>query len=179
MGELIEVAAPVLQRRIHYLTSPYGPRVLNGKESFHYGVDLVSFLDGSTTIDYIVAYADGIVTANRYDDERGYYVTIDHGSFRTIYQHMRYASILQVGQPVKRGWCVGLMGNTGASTGAHLHFGVETGGKWVDPMPYLMAEPDDAWDWAVRTGIVAPNADRNQIASLGDVAQMLFNERGE
>ena len=174
MGELIYVNVPVLQRGIHYMTSPYGPRTLNGKQEFHYGVDLVSYLNGSTTIDYIVAYADGVVTANSSSSERGYYVMIDHGTFRTIYQHMRYASILQVGMEVKKGWVVGLMGNTGKSTGAHLHFGVEVDGSWVDPMPYLMAEPDDAWEWAMSVGIVRSGEDPNQTATLGRVTEMLY-----
>ena len=174
MGELINVTVPVLQRGIHYMTSPFGMRTLNGKKEFHYGIDLVSYLDGCTTIDYIIAYADGTVIANRYDDERGYYITIDHGSFRTWYQHMRYASILQVGQPVKKGWVVGLMGNTGKSTGAHLHFGVEKDGSWVDPMPYLTAEPEDAWEWAIQSGLVQSGDDPNRNATLGDVTWMFY-----
>lgn len=179
MGELITVAVPVLQRGIHYMTSPYGMRTLNGQTKMHNGVDLVSYLDGATTIDYIVAYADGIVTANGFDGARGYYLMIDHGTFRTIYQHMRYASILMVGQPVQKGWVVGLMGNTGNSTGAHLHFGVEVDGKWVDPMPYLEAAPSESWAWAVQSGLVAPESDPTTPATLGDVAEMLYKQKGD
>lgn len=172
---LIDVTIPVLQRGIHYLTSPYGMRRLNGVTKMHNGVDLVSYYNGSTTIDYVVAYADGTVTYNGFDGERGYYVIINHGSFETIYQHLRYSSILQVGMTVKAGYVVGLMGATGNATGAHLHFGVRVDGKWVDPMPYLVKEPtNDSWKWAVENGIVSEDTDPIANPTNEEVVSMLY-----
>lgn len=171
---LIEVRNPVLQRGIHYMTSPYGMRTLNGVTKMHNGVDLVSYYGNATTIDYVVAYADGTVTFNGFDGERGFYVILNHGTFETIYQHLRYSSILQVGMNVKRGWVVGLMGATGNATGAHLHFGVKKDGAWVDPMPYLEADENTSWDWAVENGIVLPNTDKKANPTNEEVVSMLY-----
>ena len=172
---LIDVKNRVLERGIHYLTSGYGERTLNGKKEFHYGVDLVSYYNGATTIDYVVSYADGVVTYNGFNGDRGYCVTINHGDFETIYQHLRYQSILPVGMQVKAGWVVGLMGATGYSVGgAHLHFGVYKDGEWIDPMPYLMEEDENSWDWAVKNGIVLPYADKKAIPTNEEVVSMLY-----
>lgn len=175
MGQLIEVATPVLQRGIHYLTSPFGMRTIDGVTKMHNGVDLVSYYDNQTTIDYVVCFADGVVTYNGYNGDRGYCITINHGDFETIYQHLRYISILNVGMKVKKGWVVGLMGSTGKSTAAHIHFGVYKNGEWVDPMPYLMAEPtSSAWDWAKKNGIVGDETDPTAKTEFLDVVNMLY-----
>lgn len=174
MGELIEVKNKVLARGIHYMTSPYGMRTIDGVTKMHNGVDLVSYENGHTTVDYVCAYDNGVVTQNGYTDEIGYYVTINHGSFESRYQHLRYSSILYVGEQVLKGWIVGLMGATGHATGAHLHFGIRKDGQWVDPMPYLEEDQDDSWAWAISNGIILPSADRKAIPTNEDVVSMLY-----
>lgn len=174
MGELIEVKNKVLARGIHYMTSPYGMRTLNGVTKMHNGVDLVSFENGQTTIDYVCAYDDGIVTQKGFDDEIGYYVTINHGSFESRYQHLRYTSILYVGEQVFKGWIVGLMGSTGVSTGAHLDFRIRKDGQWVDPMPYLEEDNDNSWEWAISNGIILPYTDKEATPTNADVVSMLY-----
>lgn len=141
MGTLINTQRKVLEGGGHVLTSPFGTRTLNGKTSTHQGVDLVG---KGYTLDYIVAYDDGTVTAalntcSGKTPSMGNYVQIKHNDGAvSIYMHMKRGSVtVQVGDKVKRGQRLGFMGNTGNSTGAHLHFGLQVGGKYVDPLPYL------------------------------------------
>jgi hypothetical protein len=54
-----------------------------------------------------------------------------------VYYHMRETPYVKTGETVKEGTKIGYMGSTGASTGAHLHFGIKVNGAWVDPKPYL------------------------------------------
>lgn len=101
------------------VTSPRGYRLLNGKNEFHPGIDLVG-LDDTT----VYAVAEGIVDAVRYEkDGFGYYVRqlLDDGR-RIYYGHMAKGSIVvKAGQTVYPGDKIGVMGNTGNSTGAHTH----------------------------------------------------------
>lgn len=141
MGALINTTRKVLEGGGHVLTSPFGTRALNGKTSTHQGIDLVG---KGYTCDYIVAYDDGTVTAalntcSGSTPSMGNHVQLQHsdGSV-TIYMHMKRGSVtVKVGDKVKRGQRLGYMGNTGNSTGAHLHFGLKVGGKYVNPLPYL------------------------------------------
>lgn len=67
----------------------------------------------------------------------GNYVVVDHGfGYKTRYAHMKSISV-KVGQSVCRGEVLGVMGNTGVSTGTHLHYEVEYLGKKVNPINYL------------------------------------------
>ena len=106
------------------ITSPYGPR----KGGFHYGVDI-----GNKRGTPIIAAASGIVTkvvsscsegrsscGGRY----GNYVVIDHpNGTSTMYAHLNSVSV-SVGTTVSQGQKIGTLGNTGRSTGPHLHFEV-------------------------------------------------------
>lgn len=141
MGTLINAQRKVLEGGGHVLTSPFGTRTLNGTTKTHQGVDLVG---KGYTLDYVVAYDDGTVTAalntcSGTTPATGNYVKVKHKSGAvSIYMHMARGSVtVKVGDKVKRGQRLGYMGNTGRSTGAHLHFGLQIGGKYVDPLPYL------------------------------------------
>ena len=108
------------------ITSPFGYRVhpiTQTKQSFHQGIDIA--LDGDYNI-YAVANGKVVRSANMPDkiNGYGYYVVIEHEGFCTLYAHMQ-GLLLKEGQSIKAGDKVGLIGSTGASTGAHLHFELE------------------------------------------------------
>ena len=70
----------------------------------------------------IIAMATGTVTASGWDNARGYYVQINHGTYSAIYQHMKSNPVVKKGQSVSQGQVIGYVGNTGDSQGNHLHF---------------------------------------------------------
>lgn len=114
--------------------SPYGYRThpVAGESRFHYGVDLSA--DRGTPI---VASRSGTVAMTTYDDSSGNYVVIDHlDGYRSVYMHMdKY--IVTEGQFVVAGQIIGYCGNTGVSTGDHLHFGIYLNGQTVNPADYI------------------------------------------
>ena len=70
-------------------------------------------------------------------DRAGNYVMIYHGNgLYTRYLHLDSLNV-SVGQQVTKGQKLGVMGNTGNSFGAHLHFDVMLNGSYVNPMPYF------------------------------------------
>ena len=72
------------------------------------------------------------------DQGYGYMVVIDHGSrYQTLYAHLRDIPSVSEGQSVSAGTVIGYMGNTGFSTGPHLHFEIRRGSDLVDPGPYI------------------------------------------
>lgn len=116
------------------LTSPFGPRIhpIYGIPSFHTGID-IAVPEGTK----VLAADEGTVTFAGWQDGFGLLVVIDHGNgYETYYGHL--SKILVVpGQKVSRGEVVALSGNTGLSTGPHLHFEVRLFGSPVDPQPLL------------------------------------------
>ena len=123
------------------ISSGYGDRVApcRGCSSHHNGVD---FTPGSGTPIY--AIADGVVTASDFSGSFGQHVYLDHvingKKVESIYGHMiGGSSPLVVGQTVKVGDLVGLVGSTGASTGAHLHLEIHVDGVVLDPFAWLQA----------------------------------------
>ncbi len=98
---------------------------------FHYGLDL-STSRGTP----IHATADGIVNYAKRNGGYGNMVSINHGyGFETLYGHMSKIEVKR-GQHVKRGQEIGLVGNTGRSTGSHVHYEVHINGKPVNPINY-------------------------------------------
>ncbi|MBO5358705.1 MAG: peptidoglycan DD-metalloendopeptidase family protein [Clostridia bacterium] len=127
---------PVLKKGGHKVTSPFGMRTIWGKKQMHNGIDLVG--EGAT-LDYIIAFADGVVKISKYSLTAGEYVRLYHGNGNyTRYLHMKKGSrTVKAGDKVLKGQVLGYMGATGNVTGAHLHFDVNVDGKYVDPAPYL------------------------------------------
>lgn len=128
----------VLKNGYEYMTSGYGNRTytMNGKKvsDFHLGIDLISSKYGT---DYIVAFADGVVTYAGMNGGYGNVVYIDHGNgYQTRYAHQKYLNV-KVGQAVKKGDVLGYMGTTGNSTGNHVHFEVRINGNTVNPYDYV------------------------------------------
>ena len=118
------------------ITSPYGRRidpVTGASSAFHEGIDIAD--DYGTSI---VATAAGTVTIAGYTDGGyGNLVEIDHGNgFVTRYGH-NSAVLVTPGMSVKQGQVIALMGSTGKSTGAHVHYEVRINGTAVDPMVFL------------------------------------------
>ena len=121
------------------ISSGYGDRVApcRGCSSYHRGTD---FTPGYGTP--IQAVADGVVSDLQEGWSYGTHVFIDHvingQKVTTLYAHMETGSSpLVPGQEVKAGDFVGLVGNTGASTGPHLHLEVRLDGVPVDPFAWL------------------------------------------
>ncbi len=92
----------------------------------------------------IMATANGKVVKKEYDPNGfGYYIDIQHNyGFKTRYAHMQ-RQLVDVGQTVSQGEVIGTMGNSGMSTGPHVHYEVMIGTQLVDPIKFLnMANPD-------------------------------------
>lgn len=121
------------------MTSGYGFRSCSGCSSDHKGIDLTP---GSGFP--IQSIADGVVVlAEESDSGLGVHVVVEHvidgQVVRTVYAHMEFGSLgVAVGDTVERGQQLGLVGNTGASTGAHLHFEIIIDDVQIDPLPWLM-----------------------------------------
>lgn len=110
------------------LTSGFGPRDLMG-HTYHYGVDLAL-----NTGDTVVAVQAGVVRAVGNDPAGyGHYVVLSHpNGLETLYGHLS-APLVQVSDRLTSGQPLGLGGNTGASTGPHLHFEYRFLGAPIDP----------------------------------------------
>lgn len=111
-----------------HITSPYGWR----RGGFHQGVDI-----SASTGTNIIASDTGIVTKSAYHRTYGYYIVVDHGnSFSTLYAH-NSKLLKKVGAKVEKGDVIALSGNTGRSTGPHLHFEIRVNNAHKNPMNYF------------------------------------------
>ena len=116
------------------LTSGYGWRTdpISGARVFHDGIDI-----GASCGNSVYAYADGKVIESGWNDTRGNYIIISHGSgLTTRYLHLSKRSV-SVGDSVSVGEKIGEVGKTGYATGCHLHFGVRVYGEAVNPFDYI------------------------------------------
>lgn len=119
-------------------TSGYGSRrdPVSGRPSFHEGLD-ISAPAGKA----IHATADGVVVRAGRIGELGNAVVLSHGfGLSTRYGHMSQIAV-RPGQRVKRGDVIGYVGNTGRSTGYHLHYEVHKDGEPVNPLAYILDRP--------------------------------------
>jgi murein DD-endopeptidase MepM/ murein hydrolase activator NlpD len=115
------------------LTSGYGYRVhpLTTKWAFHSGIDL------SARSDTVFCILDGVVSQTGYDPRLGIYIKIDHGrGVRSTYGHLseswvNTADTLNAAEPI------GITGATGRVTGEHLHFSVQAGRLYLNPLRFL------------------------------------------
>jgi murein DD-endopeptidase MepM/ murein hydrolase activator NlpD len=117
-----------------WLTSNFGMRrdPFNGRRKMHEGLDIAA-----RTGTPVTATADGIVSSVKTEPGYGKVVIVDHGyGYRTIYGHnSRY--YVNVGQRVRRGERIAAVGNTGRSTGSHVHYEIRLNGVPVNPYKYL------------------------------------------
>ncbi|WP_237706755.1 M23 family metallopeptidase [Kribbella flavida] len=121
-----------------YITSPYGMRFhpILRYWKLHDGTDF-----GAGCGTPIRAVASGVVTDRYYNGGYGNRIFVSHGvldgsSLTSVYNHLsRYRA--RVGQRVRKGQVIGYVGNTGYSTGCHLHFMIYQDGRVVNPMKWL------------------------------------------
>ena len=116
------------------LTSRFGWRndPINDKRAYHRGVDI----RGKKGSD-VKATANGIVKLENYDRGNGRYVLVDHGNgFITKYAHLK-KNLVKKGDTVERGQVIGLVGNTGRSTGPHVHYEIHYDNKIVNPTRFV------------------------------------------
>ena len=119
----------------HYITSPVGTRYtgIKGASTNHAGIDIGRVYYSTQA----VAAKAGTVIISDYNQYRGNYVVISHGSGNTTtYQHLSKRSV-SVGQVVAQGQVVGITGSTGVGSGPHLHFEITENGTIIDPLKYL------------------------------------------
>ncbi|HQI72071.1 MAG TPA: peptidoglycan DD-metalloendopeptidase family protein [Smithella sp.] len=117
-----------------WVTSEFGFR----KSPFGAGTEFHKGLDISTRFGKeIVAPADGLVVKSGFKQQDGNYLRMEHGhGFETAYLHLSRI-VAKQGMRVKRGEIIGYVGDTGRSTGPHLHYAVSVNGVAVDPERFL------------------------------------------
>lgn len=117
------------------ITDGFGLRKdpFTGRRAWHRGLDISARIG----ID-VVAPADGVVASCGRNRGYGKIVRISHGyGFTTVYGHL-HKILVEPGQRVERGDVIGQVGNTGRSTGPHLHYEVRQDGKAVNPLYYIL-----------------------------------------
>ena len=120
-----------------YLSSRFGRRMdpFTGRITRHLGVDYHARIG-----EPVVTTADGVVTMAKKNGSFGLEVEINHGNgFRTRYGHLSKI-LVRRGQRVKRGESIGLVGNSGRSTGPHLHYEVLFRKVHRNPLQYVIPE---------------------------------------
>lgn len=126
---------PSVRPSAGYLSCGFGMRVdpFTGRKTFHRAVDLAA--DIGTPV-YVTA--DGVVSKVRRDVGLGRLVEINHLSgYKTVYAHLSRISVKR-GQHLTRGQIIGAVGNTGYSTGPHLHYEVHYQGRAKNPLNYFL-----------------------------------------
>lgn len=118
-----------------WMTSSYGKRTdpFTGRRRSHNGLDIANRVGTN-----VIAPGDGVVTRVTRLPSLGKLVEISHGyGVKTLYGHLS-KTLVKVGQKIKRGDNIAAMGNTGRSTGPHLHYEVKVNGVHVNPSRYIL-----------------------------------------
>ena len=134
-GLLQRFWSPVDLDWMNRISCYYGYRVhpITGDNQFHRGLD-IAIPEGTE----LHAAMDGTVTTATYDDSYGNYVVItDENGYQTKYAHMQSLCVTE-GQIVTHGDTIGYSGNTGGSTGPHLHLECLAGGEHYNPIFYFL-----------------------------------------
>jgi len=131
----LAAATPSIWPAHGWLSSGVGARrdPINGSRDFHEGLDISA--DHGTNV---YATADGTVAQAAVEGGYGNLIVVDHGyGLETRYGHLsRYK--VRTGEKVRRGDVLGLVGSTGRSTGAHLHYEVRVNGRLLNPLQLLL-----------------------------------------
>ena len=116
------------------ISSPYGYRKdpFTNRRAFHHGVDIA--VPSNTDV---LSSASGTIIKTAYDRVGGNYIIIDHNNkYKTYYGHLSRI-LLKKGELVKKGQVIGKSGNTGRSTGPHIHYQVYSDGKSLNPLSLI------------------------------------------
>lgn len=171
----------IFKGQTHYVTSPYGMRThpITRKSKMHWGTDYGTH--GKKIPCYCVE--DGYVRVNTFHKSMGYYVSIGHKingkEYRSVYQHLDKKSHLKVGQTIKKGETIGIVGTTGDSTGVHLHLGLfdVSQNKYIDFEKFVF-ENEDTMTYTVKKGdtlgkiAIAFNTTIEELARLNNIANV-------
>ncbi|NDW12309.1 M23 family peptidase [Bacteroides sp. 214] len=128
---------PVSNKDLRRTASGYGMRIdpIYKTRKFHQGMDFAAPLGTN-----IYATGNGIVTKTGWQSGYGNTIVIDHGfGYQTVYAHLQDIRVKR-GKKVIRGEVIGGVGNTGKSTGSHLHYEVHVKGKPVNPINYYFMD---------------------------------------
>jgi len=128
-------ATPASWPAAGWVTSGFGYRIspFTGRRDFHEGIDIAAEFGTP-----ILAPAPGRVVFSGRRGGLGLALIVDHGfGIRTTYGHLQRV-LLEPGSHVSRGQQMATMGSSGLSTGPHVHYMVEVGGKHVDPLDYIV-----------------------------------------
>jgi murein DD-endopeptidase MepM/ murein hydrolase activator NlpD len=131
LAEVIPSGRPVKKG---WMSSAYGRRTdpFTGKKSFHRGLDFA----GKRGTE-VIAVASGVVTRSEKASGYGNVVEIRHGDgYSTLYGH-NDKNLVKAGDVVTKGQAIALLGNTGRSSGPHVHFEVHRNGKHVNPRRFV------------------------------------------
>ena len=131
--ENIPAIQPVMNKDLKRVASGYGMRIdpVYHVRKFHQGMDFTA-----PTGTEVFATGNAKVTFSGWKQGYGNTVILDHGfGYETLYAHL-YKSLVRKGQKVRRSDIIALVGNTGKSTGPHLHYEVRLNGRPVDPRNY-------------------------------------------
>ncbi|MFM7328210.1 MAG: M23 family metallopeptidase [Bacteroidota bacterium] len=139
---------PIDNRHLTRFHPAYGMRLhpVHADWRFHHGLDLTA--DTGTPV---YATGDGLVTIAKYSGGYGNVIFVNHGyGFETRYAHLSRIKVTE-GQKVTRGELIGLVGNTGVSTGPHLHYEVLYKDKWINPIHFMYRDlPQAAYNDIIR-----------------------------
>ena len=182
-----------------HMTSNYGTRYhpVTGEHGFHNGIDLRANINTP-----LLAVEDGIVRVSKANNGGpskglGWYLVVEHPNYCTVYAHM-HTQGRPVGTKVKANEIIGYSGNSGVSSGPHLHFEVRLGkhtmtfwqkdknGKYlngVDPKPYLFDKTMAEWERILRSKVDSPDAwlkfiDENKDHPVGRFLPQLIEKIG-
>ncbi len=118
------------------ISSQFGGRQdpINGRKAFHEGVDFQA-----STGEKVKATGNGQVVSSGYSPDYGENIIVSHGKgYETMFAHLS-KRLVRVGDSIAPGDVIGLVGNSGRSTGSHLHYEIRYRGAPINPMDYMRA----------------------------------------
>ena len=167
------LAVPSHAPAVGHLTSVFGTRQspFNGRLRPHHGIDIAA-PHGSP----IYAVADGVVVFAGWKGPLGRVVIVHHG-FRITTKYAHAASVhVKRGRRVRRGEILGRVGNSGRSTGTHLHLEVRVSGRPIDPQKLMFELPSiESTLLALNTGQPADLA----LSHQSNIAELVTDDRDE